>query len=66
LESRLNWRSLLSPETEANSSSTDNNITISGSANKEVIRADETNMVLAVTAATVAMTVALLAVWKFR
>lgn len=65
LQSRLNWRYIFSQGTEANTSSSEN-MTIAGSADKEIIKADETTMVLAVTAAMVTTTIALLAVWKFR
>lgn len=65
LQSRLNWRSMFSQGTEANTSSSEN-MTIAGSADKGIIKADEATMVLAVTAAMVTTTIALLAVWKFR
>jgi len=65
LQSRLNWRSMFSQGTEANTSSSEN-MTIAGSADKGIIKADEATMVLAVTAAMVTTTIALLEVWKFR
>jgi len=65
LQSRLNWRSMFSQGTEVNTSSSEN-MTIAGSADKGIIKADEATVVLAVTAAMVTTTIALLAVWKFR